>query len=158
MWSAQSKCPDAEPSENNVASNPKDVAFIPGGRSVMTLVPPPLILPTTVAALAAPGWMASIAKASEIAAIKVTSFRMISFVTSQCAAESRAVASLGHDESVIRGEKCAEPVRDSSVGDLFLEPCDRLIRRLRRGLPELVPRSRRPQVAHHRFASPRLPV
>jgi hypothetical protein len=43
----------------------------------MTLVPPPLILPTTVAALAAPGWIASIANASESAAMKVTSFRMI---------------------------------------------------------------------------------
>src|SRR5213592_4167364 len=147
----------------------------------MTLVPPPLILPTTVAALAAPGWMASIAKASESAAIKVRSFRMIFFVTSQCAAESRAVASLEHDESVIRGEKRAEPVRDSSarfersflgdlrldpfavraaviLGDLFLQPGDRLIRRLRRGLPEMVQRSRRLEVTHYGFASPRLPV
>jgi hypothetical protein len=65
------------PSENSVASNPNDVAPNPGGKSVMTLVPPPLILPTTVAALAAPGCIASIAKANEIVAMKVTSFRMI---------------------------------------------------------------------------------
>ena len=43
----------------------------------MTLVPPPLILPTTVAPLAGTDCVASIASASEITATNVTSLRMI---------------------------------------------------------------------------------
>jgi len=71
----------------------------------MTLVPPPLILPTTVAALAAPGCIASIAKANEIAAMKVTSFRMILFPPPSERAESSECSDVEHDESVIRRDR-----------------------------------------------------
>ena len=75
IWSTQSKCPRAEPSEKSVASNPNVLTPIPS--SIMA-IPPPLILPTTVAALAATGCDASIATASEIAAMSFTSFCMMS--------------------------------------------------------------------------------
>src|SRR4029077_13900603 len=67
---------------------------------------------------------------------------------------------LGRGRSLVRDLRL-DPfaVRAAVVlGDLLLEPGDRLQRRRGRGLPELVAWSRGPRVAHHGFATARRPV
>src|SRR6266576_3403143 len=82
MWSTQSKCPLAEPSENSVASNPKELTPLKPAatRSVMLAVPPPWMVHITDGALTAAEaeCAASIATAREIAGMRYASLFMMS--------------------------------------------------------------------------------